>query len=171
MKKLIVVIKSLMIFSIMSVLMSGSCCKDCDPCEVKETRNVELIFNALNLSAEGSKPAYTGSPVVTNTQNITITVNGVSQNYSVTTKSYELPVSPGDEIEIQFKSSFDEEIDATFTLTGGTVHKVTTDAPSFKWIVPEGVKSGDKIIGKSHYETECFIYEGSGEITLIAVEK
>ena len=120
---------------------------------------------------DSSKAAYTGSPIVTNTHNVTITVNGITNQYIVTTKSYELPVEPDNEIEIQFEPSHVEEFEVTFTLPDGSTHQVTASAPSFKWIVPKEYQSGEKIIGESKYDTDCFTFEARGEITLIRVKE
>ena len=159
-----------MIIGLVTSFING-CCRNCDPCKVKEPRKAELFFKAFNLSMNGSETAYTGSPIINNTHNVTITVNGIHNQYSITTKSYELPVTSGNEIEILFEPSRLEETEATFTLPDGSNHIVTASDPSFKWIVPEEFKSGEKIIGESRYNTDCFTFEARGEITLIRVKE
>lgn len=85
---------------------------------------------------------------------------------SGSSKSNELPVLAGDELEIQFTPTCPEQTEAYFTLPDGTTRKLTV----FKWLVPENFAHGMQIKGESHYETDDNIYNKTGVITLIALE-
>ena len=133
-----------------------------------------LIFKAINnninsdgKAIEAKSPGAGGGEV-----NITLnlTVNGQTTSTVTLTNTIQLPVVGGNEIEITFTPSCQEETEANFTLPDGKSQKVTAEFPSFKWIVPDNFKSGDQIIGQSEYETEKFLIKQHGEITLIAIE-
>lgn len=128
-------------------------------------------FKATNLTVDNGKLTATGGSTVTTINwTVNVTINGESTTVSGTSKSNDLPVRVGDEIEIQFIPSFPEQTEAYFTMPDGTSHKVTVNAPSFKWTVPNDFNPGMQIEGKSHYETEDAIYNETGVITLIALE-
>lgn len=127
-------------------------------------------FKATNLTVDNGKLTATGGSTVTINWTVNVTINGETTTVSGTSKSNELPVRVGDEIEIQFIPSFPEQTEAYFTMPDGTSHKATVNAPSFKWTVPDDFNPGMQIEGKSHYETEDAIYNETGVITLIALE-
>lgn len=99
-----------------------------------------------------------------------ITKFQIRRTVSGTNKSDELPVMAGDEIEIQFSPSCPKQTEAYFTMPDGTSHKATVNVPTFKWTVPSNFTAGMQIKGETHYETENFIYNRTGTITLIAIE-
>lgn len=127
-------------------------------------------FKATNLTVDNGKLTATGGSTVTINWTVNVTINGETTTVSSTSKSNELPVRVGDEIEIQFIPSCPEQTEAYFTMPDGISHKATVNAPSFKWIVPDDFNPAMQIEGKSHYETEDAIYNETGVITLIALE-
>lgn len=127
-------------------------------------------FKATNLTVDNGKLTATGGSTVTINWTVNVTINGETTTVSGTSKSNELPVRVGDEIEIQFIHSCPEQTEAYFTMPDGTSHKATVNAPSFKWTVPDNFNPGMQIKGESHYETEDAIYNETGVITLIALE-
>lgn len=154
----------LMAFAIMLGLQS---CGD-DP---KVTINSnDFDFKAVNLTVDDGKLTATGGTTVTVNWTVNITINGETTTISGTKKSDELPVMIGDEIEIYFSPSCPEQTEAYFTMPDGTTHKATTTDPSFKWTVPDNFTAGMQIKGESHYETDDYIYNRTGTITLIALE-
>lgn len=132
-----------------------------------------LDFKAVNLSASenGQVDANSTGTVITTTLNVSLTINGETTSISVTCKSNELPVRPGDEIELTFYPSCPEETEALISLPDGTNHKVTSTSPSFKWTVPNNFIDGLEITGTSHYETDDADYTETGLIRLIAIRK
>lgn len=154
----------LMAFAIMLGLQS---CGD-DP---KVTINSnDFDFKAVNLTVDDGKLTATGGTTVTVNWTVNITINGETTTISGTKKSDELPVMIGDEIEIYFSPSCPEQTEAYLTMPDGTTHKATTTDPSFKWTVPDNFTAGMQIKGESHYETDDYIYNRTGTITLIALE-
>lgn len=154
----------LMAFAIMLGLQS---CGD-DP---KVTINSnDFDFKAVNLTVDDGKLTATGGTTVTVNWTVNITINGETTTISGTKKSDELPVMIGDEIEIYFSPSCPEQTEAYFTMPDGTTHKATTTDPSFKCTVPDNFTAGMQIKGESHYETDDYIYNRTGTITLIALE-
>ena len=127
-------------------------------------------FKATNLTVDDGKLTATGGSTVTVNWTVNVTINGETTTVSGTSKSDELPVRAGDEIEVQFTSSSSGQTEAYFTMPDGTSHKATVNTPSFKWIVPDNFTPGMQIKGESHYETEDAIYNETGVITLIALE-
>lgn len=132
----------------------------------------DLYFEAVNLSMDSNREniAKSGNTVVSTTITISVTVNGetVSQSYSKT--SNELFVLPGNEIEITFYPSCEEETEAVISLPDGTTQRVTTSKPSFTWIVPDDGSQGMKITGESHYERKGDKEFGTGSIILTTIK-
>lgn len=136
----------------------------------------DIKFKAINCSVESDNEvvamtkAY-GTCTITNTiLNIPISVNGSATVSIVVRNGNELPVVAGNEIEVIFEPTRQNETEATFTLPDGTVRTVTATSPSFKWTVPENFKSGMVIKGESKCMDDHVIYEASGSITLIAIQ-
>lgn len=160
--------KVILILMAMAVMFGIQSCKGDDPKIIINSNDFD--FKAVNLTVdEGKLYANGGSPTTVN-WTVNVTINGETTTVSGTSKSDELPVMVGDEIEVQFTPSCPEQTEAYFTMPDGTSHKATVNAPSFKWTVPDGFNSGMQIKGESHYETEDTIYNETGVITLIALE-
>lgn len=154
----------LMAFTIMLGLQS---CGD----DSKITINTnDFGFKAINLTVDDGKLTANGGTAVTVNWTVNVTINGETTTISGTSKSDELPVRAGDEIEIQFTPSCPEQTDAYFSMPDGTSNKVSVNTPTFKWTVPDDFTPGMQIKGESHYETEDAIYNETGVITLIALE-
>lgn len=130
----------------------------------------DFDFKAVNLTVDDGKLSASGGTIVTVNWTVNLTINGQTTTVSGTKKSDELPVMAGDEIEIQFIPSCPEQTEAYFTMPDGTSHKATSSAPSFKWTVPANFATGMQIKGETHYETDDYIYNRTGTITLIALE-
>lgn len=130
----------------------------------------DFDFKAVNLTVDDGKLTATGGTTVTVNWTVNVTINGESTTVSGTKKSDELPVMAGDEVEIRFTPSCPEQTEAYFTMPDGTTHKATATTPSFKWTVPVNFSSGMQIKGETHYETDDYIYNRTGMITLIALE-
>ena len=130
-------------------------------------------FKAVNLSADSDNEvaAIAGrGMVVSSNWTIKVTSNGQTIIVDGQSKSNELPVEAGDEVEITFNPSEPEEKEAFFTMPDGTTRKVTADAPSFRWTVPADFTSGMKIEGESHYKTDDAVYTQLGEIYLVEIK-
>lgn len=154
----------LMAFAIMLGLQS---CGD----DTKITINTnDFGFKAINLTVDDGKLTANGGTAVPVNWTVNVTINGETTTISGTSKSDELPVMAGDEIEIQFTPSCPEQTEAYFMMPDGSSHKASVNAPNFKWTVPDNFTPGMQIKGESHYETEDAIYNETGVITLIALE-
>ena len=127
-------------------------------------------FKATNLTVDNGKLTATGGSTVTINWTVNVTINGETTTVSGTSRSDELPVMAGDEIQVQFAPSSSDQTEAYFTMPDGTSHKVTANAPTFMWTVPGDFTPGMQIKGESHYETDDAIYNETGVITLIALE-
>lgn len=113
----------LMAFAIMAGLQS---CGD-DP---KLTVNSnDFDFKAVNLTVDDGKLTATGGTTITVNWMVNVTINGETTTVSGTTKSDELPVMAGDEVEVRFTPSCPEQTEAYFTMPDGTTHKATASAP------------------------------------------
>ena len=130
----------------------------------------DFDFKAINLTVDDGKLTATGGTTITVNWTVNVTINGETTIVSGTTKSDELPVMAGDEIEIQFTPSCLEQTEAYFTMPDGITHKATTNSPLFKWTIPDNFTAGMQIKGETHYETDDYIYNRTGTITLIALE-
>ncbi len=165
MKKLYSVLGSVIVMCMM--LMLTGCLPH------KPTIVTGLNFEDTNCSADGEKKLIAqGSGIVnvTVTTTFTITINGQSTVVTTTKKTNELPVMAGNEIEIVFTPSCQEETEAFFTLPDGKTQKVTASSPLFKWTVPDNFKSGMEIKGESIYEIDEAKYKASGKIILTSIE-
>lgn len=132
-----------------------------------------LDFKAVNLSvgSDDQVKARSSGSIITMTVTVNITINGVLTTVSLTSKSNELPVQAGDEIELTFYPSCPEETEAFISMPDGSTHKVSMISPSFKWIVPDNFTDGMEIRGESHYETNDAEYIESGMIILKAIQE
>ncbi len=150
----------------LSMILGIQSCID-DP---KPTINSnDFDFQAVNITVENGKlSATSGSPATVN-WTVNVTINGETTSISGSTKSDELPVRVGDEIEIEFSPACPEQTEAYFTMPDGISHKVTVNDPKFKWTIPNNFSTGMQIIGKTLYETNDRIYNKTGTITLIAL--
>ncbi|MDE5886404.1 MAG: hypothetical protein K2H46_02330 [Muribaculaceae bacterium] len=156
----------LTLFSVSVMLMLQGCPPD------KPTFDSEIFnFKAVNLSVDDGKlSAHSGSPFVTNTTVVNISVNGQPSTITVTSKSNELSVRRGDEVEIVFTPSTSDETEASFTLPDGSTKILTAIDHTFEWTVPDNFTSGMQIKGETHYETSSAIYHQTGVITLIELK-
>lgn len=165
----------LFILGVVLVALMGlqGCCHsgECDKPKLPE-KSDKFNFKVTNLTVdEGKLVAYGGKQSVTVNTTIIITIkNGQTTSVSRTYKSDELPVRAGDEIEILFEPSCAEQTEAFFTLPDGTTRTATVSSPSFRWTVPADFNPGMEIKGESRYETDDFIYELTGSVTLIDLE-
>lgn len=130
-----------------------------------------LYFKAVNLSVdgEGEVSAKSCGQVATISISIGVTVNGETTTQGFTSKSNELLVMPGNEIEITFYPSCVEETEATITLPDGSKRKVTASNPSFKWFVPENFTSEMEITGESRYKRKGSDCREMGRIILTPI--
>lgn len=161
--------KSKIIFTLITIvsILGLQSCND-DP---KITINSnDFAFNAVNLTVDDGKLTANGGTPVTVNWAVNVTVNGETTSVSGSSKSNELPVLEGDELEIQFSPTCQEQTEAYFALPDGTSRKLTATEPTFKWIVPQNFSPGMRINGESHYETNECIYNTTGVITLIALD-
>ena len=156
----------LMAFAIMLGLQS------CEGDHKRTVNSNDFDFKAVNLTVNNGKLTADGNISVTSTVNwtVSVTINGQTTTVGGSNKSDELPVMVGNEIEIQFTPSCQEQTEAYFTMPDGTVYKATVNAPTFKWIVPDNFTNGMQIKGETHYETNDCIYNRTGTITLLALE-
>lgn len=153
-----------MLMAIAIMLGLQSCGND----DSKITDNANNFnFKAINLTVDDGKLSANGGTPITVNWTVNVIINGETKTISGTSKSNELPVRVGDEIEILFVSSCPEQTEAYFTLPDGSSQKTTVSSPSFKWTVPSNFTSGMQIKGESHYETKDFIYNATGIITLV----
>lgn len=160
--------KLLAIFTALVMMLVTDGCGN-DPVVTVNSNDFE--FKAVNLSAgDGQLTASSGSATVTVSWTVNVTVNGETTIVSGTNKSDELPVRPGDEIEVRFTPSSAAQKEACFTLPDGMTQKVTASSPSFRWIVTDGFVPGMKIKGESRYEDDDCIYNQSGSITLVSLK-
>lgn len=162
-----------MAFAIMIMLQS------CDDEDDKDTptspklpnfpriESKDFDFKAVNLTVADRKLTATAGSV-TITYKFDITING--ETTSISYKSDELPVRPGDEVEIQFSPSCPEQTEALFSMPDGTTHKATSDDPTFNWTVPDNFTSGMQIQGNSIYARDKYIYDRTGIITLVEIK-
>lgn len=127
----------------------------------------DFNFKAVNLTVRDGERNTAYSNVITVNCTIRIEKNSGISLESDSINVNELPVMPGDEIEIQFIPSCPEQTEAYFTLPDGICHKATVNTPTFKWTVPNNFIPGMQINGESHYETDDCIYNGTGAITLM----
>lgn len=130
----------------------------------------DFDFRAINLTVDDGKLTASGGTTVTVNWTVNVSINGQTTTVSGTTKSDELPVMAGDEVEIYFTPSCPQQTEAYFTMPDGTTHKTTVSAPSFKWTVPDNFTAGMQIKGESHYETDDCIYNIVGAITLVNLQ-
>lgn len=130
----------------------------------------DFDFEAVNLTVdEGQLSANGGTPVTVN-WSVNLTINGETTTVSGTSKSNELPVRAGDEIEILLNPSCPEQAEGHITLPDGTTRTLTASSPSFKWTVSDDFTPGIEIKGESHYETGDAIYNLTGVITLVELK-
>ena len=156
----------------MSIMLIFTGCNHDNLVELIKT-TADLKFKAINCSAGGEdKPtAQSNKELDTSiTISVTMIINGQTTIKGITKKGNELPVMAGNEVEIEFTPSCPNETEAFFTMPDGTTQKVTTSSPSFKWIVPDNIKTGMEIKGESTYKKENTEYEASGKIILISIE-
>lgn len=159
------------IFTLLMGVLFAVTLQSCGGDELKPTiKSNDLSFSAVNTISPKELRAQSGSVTMTVNWNVTITIDGMSTTYTGTSKSNELPVMVGDEIELVFKPRTPEEKEATFSMPDGTTKTVTSTSPSFTWKVPVDFKPGSKISASNRYETDTTIYEQTGEISLIAIE-
>lgn len=162
----------LMLASLVTIMILQGCCEDCVPgkAKVKVISN-DFTFKMKNLSVDGGKlSARSGAVTVDVSWTVNITVDGQQTSISGLSKSDELPVLAGNEIELLFEPTCAEETEALFTMPDGSVLRVSTESPSFVWTVPEDFVPGMEIKGESHYETKDYIYDMHGVITLVGLK-
>lgn len=153
----------------LSLLIGLTSCKD----PLITVYGSNLDFKAVNLRVEsdGQVRANSSGAIITTTVTLNLTINGVLTSVSVISKSNELLVQAGDEIELTFYPSCPEETEAFISMPDGSNHKVSLTSPSFKWIVPDNFTDGMEITGTSRYETNEAEYIETGVIKLIALDK
>lgn len=128
-----------------------------------------LSFSATNLCDENKTKVNSIDENNTFNWTINLDINGNKSSYSGTSKKNVLPVLAGNEIEVTLNPSADE-FETTFTLPDGTIRKVTKAEPSFKWTVPQTIKTGDQITGKSTYCDGNVASKSTGKILFEVVE-
>lgn len=157
------------VLEFLTLLMGLSSCHDPMP----TIYGNNLDFKAVNLSMEsdGQVAANSSGILITTTVNVNLIINEMLTSVSVTSKSNELIVQAGDEIELTFYPSCPEETEALISMPDGSSHKVSLLSPSFKWIVPDNFTNGMEISGESHYETNAAEYMESGVIILKTIRE
>lgn len=132
----------------------------------------DFAFKAVNLTVDNGKLSANGDQSVNTTFNWTVNVviNGETTTISGSSKSDELPVRAGDEIEILFNPTCPEQAEGYITLPDGTSRTLTTTRPSFNWTVPSDFTPGMEIKGECHYETDNYNYNLTGVITLVSLK-
>jgi len=139
-----------------------ACSDHDDPVVITITNNL-LSFSATNLSDLNKTKVISTDENITFNWEINLDINGNKSSYSGTSNKNVLPVLIGNEIEVRFNLSADES-EAIFTLPDGTIRKLTRAESSFKWIVPQTIKSGDQIIGVSSYREGDAEYKSTGRV-------
>lgn len=131
-----------------------------------------LYFKAVNLSVDSNREngAKSCGPVTTISVSISVTVNDETTTQGFTSKSNELLVMPGNEIEITFYPSCAEETEATISLPDGTKRKVKGTNPSFKWAIPDNFTSEMEITGESRYKRRGSECHETGKIILVPIK-
>lgn len=149
---------------VMSIIGIQSCSND----DLITVIGNNLYFKAVNLSVESDREngAKSCGPITTISLTIGFTQNGETTTQSFTSKSNELLVMPGNEIEITFYPSCSEETEATIFLPDGTKRKVTVSDPVFKWLVPDNFSSEMEITGESKYKRKGSDCHETGTILL-----
>ena len=162
----------LMLALLTTIMMLQGCCDDCVPDKAKtKVISNDFTFRAKNLSVDNGKlSAMSGSVTTSVTWTVNIVKDGQTISVSNSSKSDELPVLAGNEIEIRFEPSRAEETEAFFTMPDGSVHCASAESPSFIWTVPSDFTPGTEIKGESHYETKDYIYDMHGVITLVELK-
>ena len=149
------------------MLMLQACPPDPEPISIT-TNN--LSFSATNLNEVNKITVNSTYENTTVNWNIAFEIDGKKYPYSGESKKNVLPVLAGNEIDVTFMPSADEH-EATFTLPDGTIQKVTRENPSFKWTVPQIIKTGDQISGISSYVKDNVEYSNTGRILFEVVNK
>lgn len=149
--------------------MLQACSPDPNPVSAITITNNLLSFSATNLSDENKTKVNSTDENITFNWTINLDINGNKSSYSGTSKKNVLPVLAGNEIEVTFKPSTNQN-EATFTLPDGTTQRVTKAEPSFKWTVPQTIKTGDKITGESSYRDGDVASKSIGRILFEVVE-
>lgn len=156
----------LIVMAVIAVIFQS--CETDDPVIIGK----DLYFEAINLSMDSNREnmAKSSNTIVTTTITISYTINGetILQSYSKT--SNELLVLPGNEIEITFFPSCEEESEAVISLPDGITRKTTSSNPSFTWIVPDDITKEMKISGESHYKRKGDKEFGTGSIILTPIK-
>ncbi len=159
------------IVTVLMMVMAIIGVQSCDNDELISVIGNDLYFKAVNLSVDSDREygAKSCGPVTTISLSIGVTINGETTTQSFTSKSNELLVMPGNEIEIIFYPSCDEETEATIYLPDGTKREVTVSNPSFKWFVPENFVSKMEITGESRYKRKGSECRETGRIILTPI--
>lgn len=165
MKKIVKKVSAVVLMALLCIVYG---CGDDDSAPVL-IENKDLSFSAINLSDLGHITVRSTDEVYTSNWELNLDINGNKSSYSGTSKKNVLPVLVGNEIEVTFDPSVDEN-DATFTLPDGTTRKVTRAEPSFKWTVPQTIKNGDQITGVSSYRKDNTEYKNRGRILFEVVD-
>lgn len=130
-------------------------------------------FKATNISVTEEEPmvASDNSIIVNVNYSVTITVDGVTEVYTGTRNSNELPVWAGNEVEI--RAYFDGDAPTSnicFTMPDRTVEYVSKENPVCKWTVPTDFGTGDKIVAQWVTQSGKILYQNlSSSITLISL--
>lgn len=158
--------KTTIAFTIMAIAMMLGLQSCSDDPKITISSN-DFAFKAVNLSVDNGKLTAIGGTNITTNWTVNLIINGETTTISGTSKSDELPVRAGDEIEIQLNPICSEQTEGRITLPDGTSRTLTATPPSFKWTVPDDFTHGMEIKGESHYETDDMIYNLTGIITLV----
>lgn len=144
-----------------------SCCK-CDHEPELITVSGTTDFKVVNNAATPITTASSFGANVTINVNTTIIVNGETVTYNKTVKGNELPAAAGNEIEITFNPSQNNET-AIFRMPDGESIYASNSSRSFKWTVPDDMYFPATIKATSSYEKEGVKYENEGSVILIPV--
>lgn len=136
-------------------------CKDDDTFSEIEIKDLE--FTATNLSDRNATSANSLYENILLEWNVIFNINGENVSFTGVSKKNVLPVMAGNEIEVSYTTQTDN-FEITYTLPDGSTRVMTKAQPSFKWIVPQTIKTGDRINGEMKINKGGAIYKTTGQI-------
>lgn len=167
------------ILSILSCQFLSSCDKDNEPkIEVKQTKDLTawafVWNNTMKRDSANFDLAHKWSKIITGNQsNITIGTPSEykqSYSYSFSLTSNQMVASPGDEIEIKYTPT-GEENEAVFTIENGETYEATAENPSIKFNIPDVMPEKMIIQGEAEYTKDNVKYLRTGNIEILSLEK
>lgn len=142
--------------------------------ELKVNIEKSLRFTVTNRTASTvGQPVFASS--ISTQDNFYIFSTGVkgrTVDYGLTTRGTELPVEPGDTLEIRYIPLHDGEKKADFTLPDGTHRELDWIEDTFYWTVPDWVTENVEIKAYGTWTADGrdglnTVYDASGSVTLL----